>query len=230
MKVTDMAKNLKVIVLSGETKEFLKKVPADIGKFLLFGDVQSGIEDTAEYISSIKDINFWEQISMWLKDSYGVEEIPANLSNKFSEDNENFEKYTERQIETVMNLGQSQKIKYYADLTRAWLMGFIKTDMYFKFSNLLERLILEELEYLKEHIDKNISSFDYYISQFLKYGLVEIKDQEVNESITYIYSDLARKFVSYCLNYEKETGNDAKIGLSDIKVLEPSISMYWDEL
>ena len=211
------------VLKSGETKKFAEQSVENIAKVCIMGDVESGVREaveTGKYIGSIKDVLFWGKIKKWLEKTYASSEVEAKISSKFTEDEPKYREYTKRQIQFIAQVDEEEKIDFYANLTRAWLLGYIDSSLYFKMSYLLKIFTLEELEYLKENYDTNsITDINYYIREFSLYGLVDVVENTNVGHSTYKYSDLAEAFVSCGLLF-----NDGKKipfimkGLQDLKV------------
>lgn len=221
------------VLKSGETKKFAEQSIENIAKACIMGDVESGVREiveTGQYIGSIKDIIFWEKIKKWLEKTYTSPEMEVKISSKFTEDEPKYREYTKRQIQFIAQVDEEEKIDFYANLTRTWLLGYIDSSLYFKMSYLLKLFTLEELEYLKENYNTNpITDINFYIREFSLYGLVDTIETTNLGNSTYKYSDLAEIFVSCGLLFDDD---DIKIhfamkGLKDLKVENTRTCQEW---
>ncbi|MDE7133614.1 MAG: hypothetical protein K2O65_17785, partial [Lachnospiraceae bacterium] len=170
--------NLVTVLKSGETQKFAMESIENIAKLCLTGDIESGVHEIIggiQYASSIKDILFWSKMKKWLENTYSSPDMEDKISSKFTEDEPKYKEYTMRQIQYIAQVDEEEKICYYANLTRAWLIGSIDTSIYFKLAYLLRVFTLEELEYLKNDYKKEeFEKIDFYIREFSLYGLVDV--------------------------------------------------------
>ena len=215
--------NLSKIFKAKQTKEFAKNSAENIARVCLLKDGESGIKEAVEvvrYVGSIKDILFWSNIKKWLEETCKEPELEVELSTKFTQDEENYKEYAKRQIQFIAQIDEEKKIELYANLTRAWLMGYIDKTLYFKLAYLLKVYTLEELDYLKNNYTCNeIETVNYYIREFSLYGLMDIDTMTDQRNSIYKYSMLAKIFREVCLCYEEEKIEYVNLGLEDLKVV-----------
>lgn len=231
MSVLDkIVENLLCIVKSEETKKFVESSAENIASICLTGDLQSGIlqesKDFVKYAGSIKDILFWEKMKEWLTGIYNDPQMEIKASSKFTEDNSKLYEYTKRQIQYIAEIDEIEKINYYANLTRSWLMGYIKTSVYFKLVYLLKVFTLEELDYLKKNYTENeIMEVNFYIREFSLYGLIDVIEETSEGNTTYKYSDLSKVFLYSGIDYGNYPIKFDHIGLEDMKITNTKACM-----
>lgn len=225
--------NLVTIMKAKQTKDFATDSIENIARYCLAGDAESGIKEITEairYAGSIKDILFWSNIKKWLEDTYKDPDLEVRLSAKFTQDEAKYKEYTKRQLQYIAQIDEEGKIELYANLTRAWLMGYIDKTLYFKMAYLLRVYTLEELEYLKNnYTENNINKLNYYIKEFSLYGLIDIISMTDQGNSEYRYSMLAKVFRSICLCYEQEKINFYNLGLEDLEVVNTKTCLEWIE-
>lgn len=205
-----------------ETKEFAGKSVENMAKICMTGDIKSTINEaveTGKYIGNIKDVLFWNKIKKWLRNTCDSPDMEAKLSSKFTEDELKYKKYTKRQLQFIAQIDEEEKIDYYANFTRAWLLGCIDSSLYFKMSYLLKVFTLEELEYLKDNYKSGeIMDVNFYIREFSLYGLIDIVETTNLGNSSYKYSDMAKIFVA-CGWFDDDSNIPSmRVGLKDLKV------------
>lgn len=205
-----------------ETKEFAGKSVENMAKICMTGDIKSTINEaveTGKYIGNIKDVLFWNKIKKWLQNTYDSPDMEAKLSSKFTEDELKYKKYTKRQLQFIAQIDEEEKIDYYANFTRAWLLGCIDSSLYFKMSYLLKVFTLEELEYLKDNYKSGeLTDVNFYIREFSLYGLIDIVETTNLGNSSYKYSDMAKIFVA-CGWFDDDLNIPSmRVGLKDLKV------------
>lgn len=205
-----------------ETKEFAGKSVENMAKICMTGDIKSTINEaveTGKYIGNIKDVLFWNKIKKWLRNTCDSPDMEAKLSSKFTEDELKYKKYTKRQLQFIAQIDEEEKIDYYANFTRAWLLGCIDSSLYFKMSYLLKVFTLEELEYLKDNYKSGeITDVNFYIREFSLYGLIDIVETTNLGNSSYKYSDMAKIFVA-CGWFDDDSNIPSmRVGLKDLKV------------
>lgn len=221
--IKELVDNLVAILKSKETKKFAHQSTENIAKMCLKKDGVSGgkqVVNTVQYVGGIRDILFWDKMRVWLENTYSSPEMETEISSKFTEDEAKYKKYTKRQIEYIAQTDEEEKIIYYSNLTRAWLIGLYDTAVYFKLAYLLKVFTLEELEYLKENFTENeIDEVNFYIREFSLYGLIDVLENTNLGNSVYRYSDLSKVFVNCGLKYnELSKLSKNKITLKDLKV------------
>ena len=75
------------------------------------------------------------------------------MSSKFTKDNSDYLKFVKRQIHLIDKMDADEKIDYYANLTRCFLLSDMDLALYYKLANFISICIPEELFY--------IQNFDY---------------------------------------------------------------------
>lgn len=229
-KINDTIVN---VLKSGETRKFAKNSAENIARACFTHDIKSGVKqavETGKYIGSIKDSLFWSKMKKWLQQTYTTQEMEANISAKFTEDEPKYKEYTKRQLQFIAQVDEEEKIDFYANLTRAWLLKYIDSSLYFKLSYLLKVFTLEELEYLKEnYTTQDITTINYYIREFSLYGLIDIVENTNMGNSKYKYSELAEIFVVCGLTFDdsKKIHFENK-GLKNLKVENTKVCIEWD--
>ena len=230
--IKELVDNLVIILKSTETKKFVHKSGENIATMCLNKDILSGgkqIADTVQYVSGVRDILFWDRMKAWLENTYSSPEMEIEIASKFTEDEAKYKQYTKRQIEYIAQTDEEEKIIYYSNLTRAWLIGLYDTAVYFKLAYLLKVFTLEELEYLKENFTENeMDEINFYIREFSLYGLIDVLENTNLGNSVYRYSDLSKVFVNCGLKYnESPELSKSKITLKDLKVENTRSCMEW---
>lgn len=219
----NLVEKLSCILKEQKTRDFAKESVENIAKFFLAKDGESGakqVVETAQYVSGIKDILFWSKMKKWLENTYQSPDMEVKIASKFSEDEPKYKEYTKRQLQFIAQVDEEEKIDFYSNLTRAWLLGYIATSLYFKLAYLLKIFTLEELDYLKQNYSTaEISEINYYIREFSLYGLIDVVETTNLGNSVYRYSQLAGIFLDVGLYFNDERKiKYSNLGLSDLKV------------
>lgn len=215
------------VLKSQETKEFVNSSTEDIIKAFAFQDAESIVKSgvgTIDYVVSIKDILFWNKVKIWLSNIYDNPDMEVKISSKFAEDNDKYVDYTKRQLQYITEIDEDEKIDYYANLTRAWLIGYIDSSIYFKLVYLLKIFTLEELKYLRDDYNEvEFTTTNFYIKEYERHGIVEIVQETDQGNTVYRYSHLAKVFLVVGLRYGEMNIGFEKLGLADLEVINTRV-------
>ena len=180
--------------------------------------------DVKEFIFTIPNQIFFNKMKRFLSESYCELDlhIRVRFAQKFSEDD--YTNYVKRQIELINSINDENKIDYLANLTRACILGFIDTNVYFKLSNIINQTTIEELKYLSKYIDKEIEDNNAYIYSLQQIGLVK---QDIisgfGENIQkYSYTEFGKAIDKFAIKLNK-ADSKYKYDSNDMLTLENMI-------
>lgn len=149
----------------------------------------------------VREQIFWQNFIDYLDNACADEEELRKLSEKLAEEGDGCEN-AKRIIKIIDDVGTKKKALYVSNLTRAFCMGHITTNQFFKLAQCIIQLTEEDLDFLNEQISsKVISTDEEYIDDFRNCGLLK----EVSGG--FAYTKRAFELKKYSLWY----GHDVKI-------------------
>lgn len=124
------------------------------------GAAVDGIKDVKDFVFYIPNALFWDKMQRYLFGTFKCYKEQVKMSSKFTKDNSDYLKFVKRQIHLIDKMDADEKIDYYANLTRCFLLSDMDLALYYKLANFISICIPEELFY--------IQNFDYVLSGFAK--------------------------------------------------------------
>lgn len=195
----------KNMVIAPQTKTELKKygysTVEDLVNAILNRDVVALINFLKDVINSpcfIRDALFWNNFIEYVDNAFCNEGELRKFSGMLAE-NENSEENAKRIIKIIADIDTRKKTLYVANLTRAYCAKSIGVEKYFKLSQVIVRLIDEDLIFLSENIndsfiqDVNSDRIDDFIACGL---LTQIGGK-------FKYSSRAWDLVNFALKYDQ---------------------------
>lgn len=115
----------------------------------------------------------------------------GEVLNKYEDDPE----FAKRILDKIIKVDTLQKTKYITNLTICFRYGYLTKRQFLYLCRIVEDVLEEDLQYLKNHITKNIITSNEYTEELEKYGLVYLGDPGL------LYSPLAFKLDKYALSF-----------------------------
>lgn len=86
-------------------------------------------------------------MQQFLLGTYRSFEDQIKMAAKFSGDNDKYEEYVYTLIETIDKIDTTEKVNYFSNITRAFLLDVIDEELFYKFRQLLMDCNKIELSY-----------------------------------------------------------------------------------
>lgn len=138
---------------------------------------------------------FWSKMQQFLLGTYRSLEDQIKMAAKFSGDNDKYEEYVYTLIETIDKINTTEKVDYFSNITRAFLLDVIDEEFFYKFRQLLMDCNKIELSYIKQADMKRHYKNDMMIFSLRIVGLMEQGDGD-----DYVFTNLAKEFKKYALS------------------------------
>ena len=166
------------------------------------GAAIDGIKDVKDFVFYIPNALFWDKMQQYLFGTFKCYKEQVKLSSKFTKDNTDYIKFVKRQIHLIDKMDADEKIDYYANLTRCFLLSNMELALYYKLANFISICIPEELSYIKD-CDCN-AKFDLntMISSLYYHGLFE-QVERTQGGADYVLSGFAKALKSSSLNFDE---------------------------
>jgi hypothetical protein len=173
----------------------------DLVQAVFTGDIFSGIstiKNTKDMLFHIPTAIFWDKMQRFLLGTYRNFEEQSKMAAKFSDDNEKNREYVYMFMETVDKLDSKQKINYFSNLARVFLLNIIDADLFYKLRQILLNCTYNELAFIEKNNSEKHFEYDIMISSLKNIGLLE---QETKDDRTYyVFTDLAKSLKIYALS------------------------------
>ena len=158
-------------------------------------------------------------------------EDQIKMAERFDPRTDDYEKFTVKLVSILNQIDVDEKVDYYANLTRAFLLDLINAEVFFKLAKFLLQCTMDELLFL-QGIDYNFTSPNtMMISALFQYGLIE-QGESVNNERRYKLSDFAKALKQNSLNFYSEMHGVKRIGsYDDMKPpVLPNKAASWSDL
>ena len=94
------------------------------------------------------------------------------IAKKFNDDNKEYKKFVLQMLETVDKLDSEEKIDYYAQITRFYLLELIDNDLFYVLRRTIMECTLQELEFINKTRKEQHLTYNIRISSLKQMGLV----------------------------------------------------------
>lgn len=175
----------------------------DLIQAIFSGDVFAGIsavKNIKELVFHIPTTIFWGKMQRFLLGTYRDYNEQIKMATKFNNDNVKYKEYVYMMIETVDKIDSMEKIDYFSNLTRMFLLNIIDEGLFYKLRQLLLSCNYMELSFIKQndlekHYENNMMVFS-----LKTLGLIE---QVVNND--YAFTSLAKSLKTYALSDDESS-------------------------
>lgn len=204
-------------------------------KAVAFSDFGAGvktIDDVRKLLFHIPTLLFWDKMKRYLYGTFRNYEDQIKFAAKFNRDNLQYEKFVKRQIHLINELDDDEKIDYFAQLTRAFLMTELEESLFFKLVKYLNICTPYELAFLRSVSIGYSTENNAVISSLYQYGLF-VQETTDSGDIKYILSDFAKALKQNCLNFNDGINGKTRLvsydQISPLSIVEPLTVRTFDE-
>lgn len=164
------------------------------------GDVFSGItagKNIKELVFHIPTAIFWGKMQRFLLGTYRNFKEQVEMAKRFNSDNKKYKEYVYMMIETVDKIDSMEKIDFFSNLVRNFLLEIIDSDLFYKLRQILLTCTQSELLFVKNNDPNKRFEYNMMIFSLKSIGLTEQVNTE-NDTF-YKFTDLARVLKTYAL-------------------------------
>ena len=199
------------IVKDDDIKNLSKKSLLDFVNIVLNKDSFASSLASVELATDIKNLLwqipnaiFWDKMYRFIKGTYSDYEYQIKMCEKFHTNNEQFKQFVKKQIQIIEKIDFDDKVNWFSNLTRAFLLELIDEHEYFNFSFALRMISTENLTYLKKIITMNDVKENSILSLFYQHSLVNKFTPTTYGSSTseYNISDAGIKLLKYGIDVD----------------------------
>ncbi len=156
----------------------------------------------------IREEIFWSKMENYLNGIFLSENDRSKMCAKLAENGKKRENAV-RLIECIDNAETEKTIDYLVNVTRCLLTGFVNLNTFFRIAHIVTHTIVEDLEYLREHIDESELPYDECVQGLLTAGLMYQSiidggslDNENEGNGRYSFTPFARKVDQYAVSFQ----------------------------
>lgn len=220
---------LKSIMMDEDLKAYTGDAFWNLISCVISADPIAGIksmEDVKNLVFHFPTIIFWSKMKSFFQGTFANYEEQVKLAAKFSSDNNKYTEFVKKLIYTIDKIDDDEKVDYFANLTRSFLLTGLQPELFFKLSKFIVMCTPQELDYLKGVSELGVLSNSAMVFALCQYGLLVKRDMLSDE---YILSDFAKALKQNCLNFNDGIGGRIRIvGYEEMKVADNSL--HWEEL
>lgn len=187
--------------------EDLKNYAGDSFWELISSVIFSDPVSTLKVAKNIKDLVFnmptlifWDKMRRFLTGTFHCYDDQMKMAAKFNKDNPKYNIFVKRLVQVINEINDDNKVDYFANLTRCFLITELDEELYFKLANVLVRLTSYELEFIRSKPSSFSAPNDAYISLLYQESLFTQKE-DYDGRFVYCFSDLAIALKQNSLNY-----------------------------
>lgn len=158
----------------------------------------------------IREEIFWSKMERFLNGVFLSEDNCLKMCAKLAENGKKRENAV-RLIECIDRAETEKVIDYLVNATRSLLAEYINLSTFFRITHIVTHTIVEDLEYLKEHIDESELPYDECVQGLLTAGLMYQSiidggglDNEDEDESRYSFTLIARIVDQYAVSYGDE--------------------------
>lgn len=180
-----------------ESIDFLE----DIIKSLLGNPISTGkiIISLVKSPAFIREKLFWSKFEMFLNGIYLSEDDCNKLCHKLTRDGEK-EDNCQRLLSYIDKAETQKKIGYLINATRYLIMNFIDLSTYFRICHAIVHTLEEDLQFLKENINKTEFSWNLCVQGLLTTGLMYQSVFDGNGEQKYSFTPTAKLIDQFALS------------------------------
>lgn len=195
---------LATIIKDNDIQQYAGETFQNLIKAVVFGDVEAGADacrEVGSLLFHMPTVLFWDKMRRFLYGTFKCYEDQVKFAAKFENDDDRYCGFVKKQVALVNSIEEDEKIDYFAQLTRCYLLCEIDSALYFKLVHLIKNCTADELKYVEKteltaKLDNNL-----WISVLLLQGLF-VQEQDINHNTMYVLSDIG-KYLKYCsLNFD----------------------------
>lgn len=202
-------------------------------KAVVFRDVTNAADisnDVLNIIFHTPTVLFWDKMQRYLFGTFRNYDEQVKMSQKFTQDNSDYEAFVKRQIHLINSIDDDKKVDCFAMLTRCFLLTDLEDKLFYKLARFISICTPEELAYIMSFDYEGKSDINAMISSLYQYGLFEQSMKE-NGGVDYVLSDFAKALKDDCLNFTEDSrGRERIASYEQIDPLNISEPATWEEI
>ena len=161
---------------------------------MLLADFGAGIDAVKELkrlLVHMPTALFWDKMRRFMYGTFRCREDQVKLVEKFKKCSDKYYDFVKKQVALVDSMDEDEKIDYFAQLTRCFLLCEIDSALYFKLVYFIKNCTVDELKYLAalrsdERLDNNL-----WVSVLSLQGLF-VQEQDSIGKTWYVLSDVGK--------------------------------------
>ncbi len=194
------------------------------------GALTDGVRDVKALLSHIPTASFWNKMERYLFGTFRCYADQVKLSEKFTKDNLSYYDFVKRQMYLIDKIDADQKVDYFANLTRCFLINDMEVALYYKLANFINICTAEELDYIRNYDYDRKSDINTIISSLYHYGLFEQSSREQGGA-DYVLSGFATALKRSALNYDDEpAGKNLALRYTQINPISIAEPATWSDI
>lgn len=195
------------VVNDKEIKEFTCKTTLDLADAILSESPISAIstlDDARKLLWQIPNALFWDKMFRFMTSTFSDYEYQIKMCKKFQKDNKKYKEFVKKLIQVIEKLDFDEKVDWFANLTRSFLMELINEDEYFKLSFALRQVSSQDLLYLKMLVNENDKPENGVLNTLYQHSLTDKHTPNTCGSIhsEYNISELGVRFLKYGMDLD----------------------------
>lgn len=174
-------------------------------KAVVFCDAGAGVDaikNVKDLLFHMPTVLFWDKMKRFIYGTFRDYEDQVKFAAKFENDNKKYYEFVKKQIALVDSIDEDEKIDYFAQLTRCYLLCEIDNALYFKLIHLIKNCTVDELKYIETRNVDDQSDSNLWVSVLSLQGLF-VQKQDDDRNTFYILSDIGKCLKSCCLNFDE---------------------------
>ncbi len=177
---------------------------ANLIKWVVFDDFGSGLatlDDIRKIMLHTPTILYWDKMLRYMKGVFRDGAAQIKLAEKFEKDSPEYLLYVKKQMHLINELSDDEKIDYFAQLTRCFLLTDLSSDLYIKLAKFLSMCTPAELNFLRDlAVDYELEN-TMMTSALAQYGLL-MQKVRVDGKTVYALSDFGVSLKHNSLNFD----------------------------
>lgn len=171
----------------------------------------SAISDTTEAGRNFTDKLLFEKLEFVLRNQDSDFEKWLKLSEKFEEDSTSYNKMVRQLVYYINAINEVDVLYAYANLLRAYKLGFVNKSDFFRMGFCLTKLLSEDAQYLRENIMKERIEENIYClslsSNNLMYNMSRgfAENEEDADKEYYAFTLMGKMIDKYALSFGDES-------------------------
>lgn len=169
------------------------------------------IKKTITNIAHLPTYLFWNKMERFLRGTFHSFADQVKMANRFDSTTDDYAMFTIKLVSILDKIEIEEKVDYYANLTRSFLLECIDEELLFKLAKFILQCTMDELQFLQRVDYSYTSPNSIMISALFQYGLIE-QGESVNKIKRYKLSDFAKALKQNSLNFYNELNGMKRIG------------------
>lgn len=189
------------LISSDESKEYFKNLMDDIISALL-GDRAAFAKAMLTFAKTpflIREQLFWAKLSAFINGVYLSDTDKNKLCAKITENGTKRDN-PRRLLELIDRAETQQKVQYLINVTRSLLTDSIDLPNYFRICHAITHTLEEDLDFLKENIDKSDLPYNVCVQGLLTNGLMYQSVIDGNGDQKYSFTIIAEYVTRFALS------------------------------